>query len=143
MVDAFIHLRASLGASQSIVYCSSRKVATRVAEEINRRKVHALFVENEIASGDLCAFCAGEACVLVTTDTLDRKSCTGWIVGLVVNFELPLRKENYLQRVGRNAQFNVTTTAVSLVSRESAHSLSALEEFYTTKIDTLPEALRL
>ena len=86
---------------------------------------------------------SGEKCIFVTTDAFDKASCLDWLVGLVVSFDLPVRTENYLQRVGRSAKFNVKTTAVSFVPQGRAHVVSAIEEFFATRIEQLPEKLRL
>ena len=59
-------------------------------------------------------FRQGTIRVLITTDfihrVIDRQK-----VGLVINYELPHKKENYIHRVGRAARYGKKGTAINFV----------------------------
>ena len=79
----------------------------------------------------------GDFRVLITTDLwargIDVKQ-----VSLVINYDLPTSKENYLHRIGRSGRFGRKGVAISFVKKEDFAELHALEQYYSTVIEELP-----
>jgi len=60
--------------------------------------------------------------VLITTDLLAR-GIDVQQVGLVINYELPNQKENYIHRIGRAGRFGRKGTAINFVLPKDARFL--------------------
>ena len=59
-------------------------------------------------------------------------------VSLVINYDLPINRENYIHRIGRSGRFGRKGVAINLVTDEDEQALKELEQFYNTKIEELP-----
>ena len=59
----------------------------------------------------------------------------------MINYELPLNKENYLHRIGRSGRFGRKGTAINFVTPRDADMLKEIQDFYKTQVDQLPEDL--
>ncbi len=82
----------------------------------------------------------GNVRVLISTDLLAR-GIDVQQVSLVINYELPLQRENYIHRIGRSGRFGRKGVAINLVLPDEKKSLEDIEKYYGTKIDPLPEDL--
>jgi superfamily II DNA/RNA helicase len=59
----------------------------------------------------------------------------------VINFELPIQRENYVHRIGRSGRYGRKGVAVNLVSEEEVKMLEDIEQHYSTTIAELSEDL--
>jgi len=75
--------------------------------------------------------------VLITTDLLAR-GIDVQHVSIVINFDLPTNRENYLHRIGRSGRFGRKGVAINFVTAKDAQTLKDLEAHYHTQIDELP-----
>ena len=62
-------------------------------------------------------------------------------VSLVINFEMPIQRENYVHRIGRSGRYGRKGVAINLVSEDESKMLQEIEEHYSTTIGELPEDL--
>ena len=85
-------------------------------------------------------FRSGAVRVLITTDMLAR-GIDVQQVGLVINFELPQQKENYIHRIGRAGRFGRKGTAINFVLPRDARFLKEIQDHYNTQIDEMPTDL--
>jgi len=85
-------------------------------------------------------FRQGAVRVLITTDLLAR-GIDVQQVGLVINYELPLKKENYIHRIGRAGRFGRKGTAINFVTPQDARFIKELQEHYNTEINEMPTDL--
>lgn len=67
-------------------------------------------------------FREGASRILISTDLLAR-GIDVHQVGLVINFELPGKKENYIHRIGRSGRYGRRGIAINLISNHEAHYL--------------------
>jgi len=70
-------------------------------------------------------FRSGAVRVLITTDLLAR-GIDIQQVGLVINYELPSGKENYIHRIGRAGRYGKKGTAINFVLPREARLLREL-----------------
>ncbi|ETO17412.1 hypothetical protein RFI_19908 [Reticulomyxa filosa] len=82
-------------------------------------------------------FRTGSTRVLITTDLLAR-GIDVHSVSLVINYDLPVNRENYIHRIGRSGRFGRKGTAINFVANEDEKLLQEIEQFYHTKIEELP-----
>ena len=59
-------------------------------------------------------------------------------MSLVINYDLPANRENYLHRIGRSGRFGRKGVAINFVTDQDVRTLQELEQFYTTSIDEMP-----
>ena len=60
----------------------------------------------------------------------------------MINYDLPLLKENYIHRVGRTGRFGRKGTAISFITEEDVRAMREIEKFYSTQISELPSDVR-
>jgi len=82
-------------------------------------------------------FRSGSSRVLITTDLLAR-GIDVQQVSMVINYDLPSNRENYIHRIGRGGRFGRKGVAINFVTTEDARILKDIEYFYSTKIDEMP-----
>jgi len=108
-------------------------------------------------------FRSGSSRVLITTDLLAR-GIDVQQVSLVINYDLPTNRENYIHRwvgvivrreivwsmtylkselivisrIGRGGRFGRKGVAINFVTEEDQRTLKDIEEFYNTQIVEMP-----
>merc|ERR1719410_683399 len=82
-------------------------------------------------------FKTGASRVLISTDLLAR-GIDVHHVSIVINFDLPSNKENYLHRIGRSGRYGRKGVAINFVTAKDVKTLKDIEEFYDTNIEELP-----
>lgn len=85
-------------------------------------------------------FRSGSVRVLITTDLLAR-GIDVQQVGLVINYELPQKKENYIHRIGRAGRFGRKGTAINFVLPRNATFIKEIQEHFDTEISEMPSDL--
>jgi superfamily II DNA/RNA helicase len=82
-------------------------------------------------------FRKGSVRVLISTDLLAR-GIDVQQVSLVINFELPMQKENYVHRIGRSGRYGRKGVAINLVTPDEMAKIRDIEKHYSTTISILP-----
>jgi translation initiation factor 4A len=59
-------------------------------------------------------------------------------VSLVINYDLPTNRENYIHRIGRGGRFGRKGVAINFVTGEDVRSMKDIEHFYNTQIEEMP-----
>ena len=85
-------------------------------------------------------FRSGNVRVLIATDLLAR-GIDVQQVSLVINFELPTNKENYIHRIGRSGRFGRKGTAINIIAGDEVRQMKEIESYYATHIEALPQNL--
>jgi superfamily II DNA/RNA helicase len=85
-------------------------------------------------------FRSGSSRVLITTDLLAR-GIDVQQVSLVINYDLPTNRENYIHRIGRGGRFGRKGVAINFVTTEDVRMLRDIEReacvFFLVGICTL------
>jgi len=79
-------------------------------------------------------FRQGSTRILLTTDIWAR-GIDVQNVSLVINYDLPVNRENYLHRIGRSGRFGRNGVAINFVTAVDVQLLRDIEQFYATQID--------
>jgi len=85
-------------------------------------------------------FRAGRSRVLVSSDLLARGIDIQQI-SLVINYELPMNRENYVHRIGRAGRFGRKGTTINMLLPEEEAMMTDICEHYKMKVTILPENL--
>jgi translation initiation factor 4A len=64
-------------------------------------------------------------------------------VSLVINYELPIQRENYIHRIGRSGRYGRKGASINLITERERRAQSEIESFYGKKILDLPAALHI
>jgi translation initiation factor 4A len=142
--DVLLDLYQSLNITCAIIYINSQKKCDFVYERlINQNfavsKIHGKMEQyrrNEIMK----EFRSGKTRVLLATDLLAR-GIDVQSVSLVINYDLPKDRDNYIHRIGRTGRFGRKGNAINLVTSDDRYAISELEKFYSTTITPLPSDL--
>ena len=59
-------------------------------------------------------------------------------VSLVINYDLPTNRENYIHRIGRSGRFGRKGVAINFVKNDDIRILRDIEQYYSTQIDEMP-----
>jgi translation initiation factor 4A len=82
-------------------------------------------------------FRSGSSRVLITTDLLAR-GIDVQQVSLVINFDLPTNRENYIHRIGRGGRFGRKGVAINFLTEGDVRYLRDIEQFYNTEVEEMP-----
>merc|ERR1711943_99694 len=127
--------------TQAIIYCNSRRKVDWLTEQLHSRDstVSALHGDMDQKERELIMkeFRSGSSRVLITTDLLAR-GIDVQQVSLVINYDLPKDRENYIHRIGRSGRFGRKGVAINFIVSEDVRVLRDIEQFYNTQIEEMP-----
>jgi ATP-dependent RNA helicase len=75
-------------------------------------------------------FRGGKSRVLIVTDIWSR-GIDVQQVSLVINYDLPINRENYLHRIGRSGRFGRKGVAINFVTVEDVRILRGMPNFHS------------
>jgi len=82
-------------------------------------------------------FRSGETRVLISTDLLSR-GIDIQNISIVINFDFPFKKEEYLHRIGRSGRYGRKGLAISFVTQRDIYLLNDIQDYYKIEINDLP-----
>lgn len=82
-------------------------------------------------------FRSGATRVLITTDLLAR-GIDVQQVSLVINYDLPTNRENYIHRIGRSGRFGRKGVAINFITAGDVKYMKDIESFYGTTVEEMP-----
>lgn len=140
-LETLCDLYATLTITQAIIYCNTRRKVDWLTKEMVGKDfmVSSMHGDMDQKERDLIMreFRSGSTRVLITTDLLAR-GIDVQQVSLVINYDLPANRENYIHRIGRSGRFGRKGVAINFVTHNDAKYLKDIEEFYHTQIDEMP-----
>jgi len=136
-----IDLYESLTIQQAIIYCNTRRKVNWLTDKMKQQDftVSSMHGDMQQQERDLIMreFRSGSTRVLITTDLLAR-GIDVQQVSLVINYDLPMNRENYIHRIGRSGRYGRKGVAINFVTDEDEEKLREIEQFYNTQVDELP-----
>jgi translation initiation factor 4A len=142
--DCLCDIFSSLNINQAMIYCNKRNRVEWLAERMTAQSFPVGYIHGEMDVGErrrrMQDFRSGACRVLISTDLLAR-GIDVQQVSLVINFELPTQKENYVHRIGRSGRFGRKGVAINLIGPDEVSMMKEIESHYSTTIATLPEDL--
>jgi len=137
-------LYSKISVTQAIIYCNTRRRVNEVTEMMREQDFTVSAMHGEMEQGErdtiMREFRAGQSRVLITTDLLAR-GIDVQQVSLVLNYDIPTNRENYIHRIGRSGRFGRKGVAINFVVPDDADAMHDIEEFYNTSIESLPSEL--
>ena len=143
-MDVLLDLYGNLDINQALIYCNTKKRVVELAEKMKEHDFGVSIMHGEMdqMTRDMIMkeFRTGSTRVLITTDLLAR-GIDVQQVGLVINYELPFKKENYIHRIGRAGRYGRKGTAINFVSPQDARFIKEIQEHFNTQIEEMPQDL--
>jgi len=140
-LDTLCDLYETLTITQAVIFCNTRRKVDWLTEKMHQRDftVSAMHGDMDQKERDVIMreFRSGSSRVLITTDLLAR-GIDVQQVSLVINYDLPTNRENYIHRIGRGGRFGRKGVAINFVTDEDKRTLNDIEKFYNTRIDEMP-----
>eukprot|EP00088_Acartia_fossae_P033967 TRINITY_DN34848_c0_g1_i2.p1 TRINITY_DN34848_c0_g1~~TRINITY_DN34848_c0_g1_i2.p1 ORF type:complete len:416 (-),score=128.73 TRINITY_DN34848_c0_g1_i2:46-1293(-) len=140
-LDTLCDLYETLTITQAVIFCNTRRKVDWLTEKMHQKDftVSAMHGDMDQKERDVIMreFRSGSSRVLITTDLLAR-GIDVQQVSLVINYDLPTNRENYIHRIGRGGRFGRKGVAINFVTDDDKRSLQDIEKFYNTQIDEMP-----
>lgn len=143
-LPVLLDLYQQIAVNQALIYVNKRQKAEWLAKQLSAQGFTLEYIHGEMEVGErkkrMDDFRSGTVRVLISTDLLAR-GIDVQQVSLVVNYELPVQRENYVHRIGRSGRYGKKGVAVNLVYGDERNTLKEIERHYSTTISELPEDL--
>lgn len=142
--DTLCDLYQRLTISQALIYCNKRQKAEWLAEKMSSQGFPLSCIHGEMDVEErkrrMMNFRTGAVRVLISTDLLAR-GIDVQQVSLVINYELPVQKENYIHRIGRAGRFGRKGVTINLICPEEKKAVSDIQEHWGINLETLPDRI--
>ena len=139
--DTLCDLYDTLTITQAVIFCNSRKKTDWLAEKMRENNFAVSAMHGDMPQRErdsiMEEFRDGRSRVLISTDIWARGLDVAQ-VSLVINYDLPVRREAYIHRIGRSGRFGKKGVAVNFVKDEDRGALRGLEQYYSTRIAEMP-----
>ncbi|GME82372.1 unnamed protein product [Ambrosiozyma monospora] len=139
--DTLCDLYDSLTITQGVIFCNTKKKVDWLAESLRKSNFTVVAMHGDMKQDErdkiMNEFRLGNSRVLISTDVWAR-GIDVQQVSLVINYDLPLDRENYIHRIGRSGRFGRKGVAINFVTNEDIGTLQELEQYYSTQIEEMP-----
>jgi ATP-dependent RNA helicase len=139
--DTLCDLYDTLTITQAVIFCNTRRKVDWLANKMRENNFQISSMHGEMAQKErdaiMAEFRQGSSRVLITTDVWARGIDIANI-SLVINYDLPTNRENYIHRIGRSGRFGRKGVAINFVTLDDVRILRDIEQFYSTQIDEMP-----
>jgi len=139
--ETLCDLYETLTITQAIIYCNTRRKVDWLTDKMGQRDFTVSSMHGDMTGPEreliMKEFRSGSSRVLITTDLLAR-GIDVQQVSLVINYDLPANRENYIHRIGRSGRFGRKGVAINFVTNDDVRAMRELEAFYNTQIDEMP-----
>jgi ATP-dependent RNA helicase len=134
-------LYETLTISQCVVFCNTKQKVDWLSSKMlaNHHSVSCMHGDMQQKQRDtvMTEFRSGKSRVLITTDIWGR-GIDVQQVNLVINYDLPVKKELYLHRIGRSGRFGRKGVAINFITDEDISHLKGIARHYGAKIKEMP-----
>ena len=139
--DNLVEIYKNISISQSIIYCNKKESVEWLSAELNKENFTSQCIYGEMDIKNrmeiLKNFKNGLIKILVSTDLLAR-GIDIQSLQLVINYDIPFKKENYIHRIGRSGRFGKKGLIINLVSSDTIKPLLDICKYFGADIEPLP-----
>ena len=140
-LETLCDLYETVTITQAVIFCNTRRKVDWLTDKLTAREFTVSAMHGDMEQGQreiiMREFRSGSSRVLITTDLLAR-GIDVQQVSLVINYDLPSNRENYIHRIGRGGRFGRKGVAINFVTSDDVRMLRDIEQFYSTQIDEMP-----
>ncbi|CUM57332.1 unnamed protein product [Debaryomyces tyrocola] len=139
--DTLCDLYDSLTITQAVIFCNTKVKVNWLTDQMKKANFTVVAMHGDMKQDErdsiMNDFRTGNSRVLISTDVWAR-GIDVQQVSLVINYDLPTDKENYVHRIGRSGRFGRKGVAINLVTKEDVDELHDIERFYRIRIKEMP-----
>jgi translation initiation factor 4A len=140
-LDTLSDLYETVTITQAVIFCNTRRKVDWLTDKLTARDFTVSAMHGDMDQGQrdviMKEFRSGSSRVLIATDLLAR-GIDVQQVSLVINYDLPANRENYIHRIGRGGRFGRKGVAINFVTAEDVRMMREIEQFYSTQIEEMP-----
>lgn len=129
-IDTLCDIYDTISVAQSVIFCNTRRKVDLLTEQMTAREFTVSALHSQMDQVQRRAimndFRTGTSRVLITTDLLAR-GIDVQQVSLVINYDLPTNRENYIHRIGRGGRFGRKGVAINFVTVNDVPMLREIE----------------
>ena len=138
--DTLCDLYDTLTITQAVIFCNTRRKVDWLTDKMREANFTVSSMHGEMPQKErdsiMQDFRQGNSRVLISTDVWAR-GIDVQQVSLVINYDLPSNRENYIHRIGRSGRFGRKGVAINFVTSEDVRILRDIER----KRDPVPLSL--
>ena len=139
--DTLCDLYDTLTITQAVIFCNTKRKVDWLTEKMRANNFTVSAMHGDMPQKERDAimgeFRGGTTRVLITTDVWAR-GIDVQQVSLVINYDLPNNRENYIHRIGRSGRYGRKGVAINFVKADDVRILRDIEQYYSTQIDEMP-----
>ena len=140
-LDTLSDLYETVTITQAVIFCNTRRKVDWLTDKLTARDFTVSAMHGDMEQGQrdviMKEFRSGSSRVLIATDLLAR-GIDVQQVSLVINYDLPANRENYIHRIGRGGRFGRKGVAINFVTADDVRMLREIEQFYSTQVEEMP-----
>lgn len=141
-VAAIVDLFGQLPIQKAVVFANERDVVDHVQKRLSDNKFPVSAIHSGLRQRDremtMKQFRLGHTRVLIGTDLIARGIDVQQVT-LVINFQFPDKKEQYIHRIGRSGRMGRKGIAINLVNSQEYKDMGFVQRHYRTEIRVLPD----
>jgi len=128
--DTLCDLYDTLTITQAVIFCNTRRKVEWLTDKMREANFTVSSMHGEMPQKErdsiMQDFRQGNSRVLITTDVWAR-GIDVQQVSLVINYDLPSNRENYIHRIGRSGRFGRKGVAINFVTADDVRILRDIE----------------
>jgi len=140
-LETLCDIYQTLTITQAVIFCNTRRKVDWLTQQMHGKDFTVSAMHGDMDQKEreviMREFRSGSSRVLITTDLLAR-GIDVQQVSLVINYDLPNNRENYIHRIGRGGRFGRKGVSINFVSAEDQRMMREIEQFYSTQIEEMP-----
>ena len=140
-LDVLLDIYENISVNQSMVYCNSKGKVNWLYDKLTSQQFPVGEIHGEMKLEDreevMERFRAGSLKVLIATDLLAR-GIDVQQVSIVINFDVPTNRENYIHRIGRCGRYGRKGVAVNFITPNDNKYIKDIETYYSIKMIEMP-----
>ncbi|CAH2350145.1 ATP-dependent RNA helicase Fal1p [[Candida] railenensis] len=144
--DTLCDLYDNMTITQAVIFCNTKQKVDWLATQMRKANFTVASMHGDMKQDErdsvMNDFRSGASRVLISTDVWAR-GIDVQQVSLVVNYDLPNDKENYVHRIGRSGRFGRKGVAINFTTKEDFQVIKDLEKHYSIRIREMPADLQM
>jgi len=140
--NALVSLLGDLEVNTIVIFANFKDKVAQLCQFCDEQQIPYVSImgsmEQEERVKNMHIFRSGQKRFLIATDLVGRGMDVQH-VSLVINFQMPLNREDYIHRIGRSGRYGKKGVAINLVNVEELRTLKSFEEHYKFTCKQLPQ----
>ncbi len=142
--DCICDLYKNLNITQAVIFCNKKQDAESLSKQMTTQGYPVSCIHGDLEKPErrrrMEEFKNGNTRVMVATDLIARGIDIQQL-SLVINYELPTNRENYVHRIGRAGRYGRKGTTINLLTESDEGAMSDICNYFGMEVKPLPNNL--